>query len=86
MYNKGPRTNDALIRNRQAEQEGVERAKAKHASSRTFVEGKQEIEYLYDVGRSLENEFNPNRKHDSFYDFQKVTVYTVFRENSMLRT
>lgn len=59
---------------RQAEQETVARAKAKHASSRTFVEGKEEIKHLYDVGRSLQNEFNPYRKHDSFYDFQKVIL------------
>lgn len=59
---------------RQAERETLERAKAKHASTRTFVEGKEEIKHLYDVGRTLQNEFNPYRKHDSFYDFQKVNI------------
>lgn len=39
------------------------------------MEGKEEIKHLYDVGRSLQNEFNPYRKHDSFYDFQKVTYF-----------
>lgn len=57
----------------QAEHEMVVRAKAKHASLRAFVHGKEEIRHLYDVGRSLQNEFNPNKKHDSFYDFKTVS-------------
>ncbi|CAM9268086.1 unnamed protein product [Ectocarpus fasciculatus] len=60
-------------RNVKDEREKVAQAKAKHASSRRFVEGKEEIKHLYDVGRSLQNEFNPYRKHDAFYDFQKST-------------
>eukprot|EP00903_Cladosiphon_okamuranus_P010842 g10243.t1 len=69
MLRQEQRLMDAA-RDPKAEQETVARAKAKHASSRTFVEGKEEIKHLYDVGRSLQNEFNPHRKHDSFYDFQ----------------
>lgn len=48
------------------------RANAKHASSRTFVEGKEEIKHLYDVGRSLQSEYNPTMKHDRFYQFKTV--------------
>ncbi len=59
-------------REHQKEQEAVARAKATHASSRTFVAGKEEIKHLYDVGRSLQNEFNPYLKHDAFYSFQTV--------------
>lgn len=70
----------SIIRNRQAEQETAAKAKAKHASERKFVGGKEEIKHLYDVGRSLQNEFNPCRKHDSFYDFQKVTPCGAFQE------
>lgn len=58
----------------QKEQEVLARAKDKHDADRTFVEGKKEIEYLYDIGRTLQNEFNPRRKHDSFYEFQTVST------------
>lgn len=37
------------------------------------MEGKEEIKHLYDVGRSLQNEFNPYRKHDAFYDFKTAS-------------
>lgn len=58
----------------QKEQELLAQAKDKHDMNRAFVEGKTEIEYLYDIGRTLENEFNPRRKHDSFYEFQTVST------------
>eukprot|EP00752_Nemacystus_decipiens_P016253 g14533.t1 len=70
MLRQEQRLMDAA-RDTKAEQETVARAKVKHASTRTFVEGKEEIKYLYDVGRKLQNDFNPYRKHDSFYDFHK---------------
>lgn len=50
------------------------RTNTKHASERTFVNGKEEIRHLYDVGRSLQNEFNPRRRHDSFYEFQTAST------------
>lgn len=54
------------------------RANVKHASSRTFVEGKEEIKHLYDVGRSLQSEYNPTIKHDTFYQFKTVrATYTI---------
>ena len=56
----------------QAEHDMVERANVKHRSSRTFVEGKEEIKHLYDVGRSLQSEYNPTMKHDTFYQFKTV--------------
>lgn len=62
----------------QAEHDMVARAKAKHASSRTFVEGKEEIKHLYDVGRSLQSEYNPTLKHDTFYQFKTVrATYSI---------
>lgn len=63
-----------MKQNEQKEREKVVRAHAKHAASRTFVEGKEEIKYLYDVGRSLQNKFNPKLKHDAFYRFKTVSA------------
>lgn len=50
---------------------------AKHAADRIFVNDKEEIKHLYDVGRTLQNEFNPKRRHDSFYEFQTASSFGV---------
>lgn len=50
------------------------RATAKHAADRSFVNGKEEIKHIYDIGRTLQNEFNPKRRHDSFYQFETASI------------
>ncbi len=39
----------------------------REAKQRTFVEGLKESEYLYDIGRDQETEFDPKAHRDRFY-------------------